>query len=561
MRILVRYVSHKSKLNATLQEVPLQGARLKIGRGTDQDIHLANLRVALAHAELVEGRNGQIRLQSHLAAGFHYNGAVVQAAMLAPDDRIELGGFIIRVGSAPGSDLVLDIAEDPAARGNETEIALRKRARMDLAAAGLRKRPLALGLALAVVVLMLLIPLVAATVPAAGKWLRFLPLMPSDHAWSSGMVSAAHAHIGTNCTTCHTVPFLPTRNSACLSCHQNTVHHVESDRLKTGLFEGARCGSCHQEHLGRSSLVRHDERLCVKCHGDLKRVAPDTQVADVRNFAVDHPEFRPPIVHDEGTRAIVQRVVLSDTKALHESPGIEFSHQQHLAAAGIASPQRGAVKLACADCHQVEPGGGRMRPVSFEKNCHECHQLGIPGDSVREAPHGDVAAMIATVADYYQAWALRGGYPNVLAPRVVQTRRLPGQGLAPAVQQDALSWAQHSSELATAEMLAYTACGTCHTVRPTGIGEGATAWRLSPVRIPHEWLPQSHFSHARHDTQACADCHAGASKSDTSADVLLPGIATCRTCHGSGDADEGKLASTCVNCHQFHRAKTAHLTD
>ena len=36
MRILVRYVSHKSKLNDTLTEVPLTGARLKIGRGTDQ---------------------------------------------------------------------------------------------------------------------------------------------------------------------------------------------------------------------------------------------------------------------------------------------------------------------------------------------------------------------------------------------------------------------------------------------------------------------------------------------------------------------------------------------
>jgi len=55
MRILVRYVSHKGKLNDTLQEVPLTGSRLKIGRGTDQDIHLSNLRVALAHAELIEG--------------------------------------------------------------------------------------------------------------------------------------------------------------------------------------------------------------------------------------------------------------------------------------------------------------------------------------------------------------------------------------------------------------------------------------------------------------------------------------------------------------------------
>ena len=97
MRILVRYVSHKGKLNDTLQEVPLTGSRLKIGRGTDQDIHLSNLRVALAHAELIEGQDGKVRLQSHLAAGFHYNGDVVQSAVLTAGDRIELGGHILRL--------------------------------------------------------------------------------------------------------------------------------------------------------------------------------------------------------------------------------------------------------------------------------------------------------------------------------------------------------------------------------------------------------------------------------------------------------------------------------
>lgn len=561
MRILVRYISHKSKLNDTLQEVPLQGSRLKIGRGTDQDIHLANLRVALAHAELVEGQDGKVRLQCHLAAGFHYNGDIVQSAVLVAGDRIELGGYNIRVSDGTSGTLVLEIAEDTTARGREMEAALLKRARLDLTAAGLRKRPWALGLAGFLLVAFLLIPVIAATVPAAGKWLRVLPVLPSDHAWASGAVSDAHAHFGVNCNSCHTVPFVPTRNRACLSCHQNTVHHVDNEVLKTGLFKGQRCASCHHEHTGKSSLIRHDEALCVTCHGDLKARLKDTQVLDVRNFGEAHPEFRPTLVHQENGAPISVRVALSDKQALRETPGIEFSHKGHLAADGVASPTRGKLKLTCVDCHQVEAGGGRMQPVSFEKNCHECHQLNIPGDELREVPHGKLAAALGAVDDYFQAWALRGGYPNLFAPRAVVARRLPGQALPEADKQDALSWAARSAALTSAEMLAYTTCGKCHTVQPSGKGSGVDAWRMDPVAIPQAWLPGAHFSHQRHDTQACIDCHRDATQSDTSADVMLPGIASCRNCHGSGDAGEGKLASTCVTCHDFHRAKNAKLKE
>ena len=561
MRILVRYVTHKSKLNDTLQEVSLSGSRLKIGRGTDQDIYLSNLRVALAHAELVEGQDGKVRLQSHLAAGFHYNGDVVQSAVLAAGDRIELGGHIIRVDEAPGCNLVLEISEDSSTRGREMEAALLKRARLDLTAAGLSKRPVALTAACLILALFLLVPIIAATVPPAGRWLRALPLVPSDHAWQSGAVSDAHAHFGVNCNSCHTIPFVPTRNSACLTCHQHTAHHVDNEILGTGLFKGQRCASCHHEHTGKSSLVRHDEALCVSCHTDLKDKRPETEILDVRNFGVDHPEFRPTLVHQIDGKSMSVRVALSDTKALRETPGIEFSHHGHLDAKGIESPTRGTLKLVCADCHQAEPGGGRMQPVSFEKNCHECHQLNIPGDVVREVPHGDLKGAFDAVGDYFQAWALRGGYPNAFAPQGVQSRRLPGQPMSETEKHDALSWAARNADMSTAEMLAYTTCGKCHTVQPSGSGTGADAWHIDPVRIPQAWLPAANFSHKQHDTQACTDCHVNARRSETSADVMLPGIASCRTCHGSGDAGEGKLASTCVTCHGFHRAKEARLKE
>jgi predicted CXXCH cytochrome family protein len=556
VRILVRFLSHKTKGSDTRQDVPLTGPRLRIGRGTDQDIHLPNLRIALAHAELDEGQDGKIRLHTSLASGFQHNGTTVQAAILVPGDQVDMGGFKLRIGQASGCDLAIEISEDPAARGRDTEIALLQRAKLTLAAAGLTKRRWALGAAGAILTAFLVIPLLAALVPSAGHWLRLLPLVPSDHAWSSGKVSDAHAHFGTDCHACHTIPFVPTRNSACLECHQDTAHHVEADVLKTGLFENARCGSCHYEHAGRQAISRRDEGLCANCHEDLKSVLATTKIADVANFGSEHPEFRPLLRDTIDGKPMAKRVVLTDKTALRETSGIEFSHQGHLTPTGIEGPN-GTVKLACGDCHQVEPGGGAMQPITFERNCHACHQLNIPGDVVREAPHGDITAAQGAIADYYQAWALRGGYPNGYAPASVQARRLPGQPLTPIEQQEALDWAKRSADQAASEMFGYTTCGVCHTAEPAK--DGSATWRVKPVNIPHRWLPQARFSHAQHATQACADCHRDAAQSTTSADVLLPGIETCRGCHASGDAGEGKLASTCVTCHQFHRAQIARL--
>ncbi|MGH8597612.1 MAG: FHA domain-containing protein, partial [Gammaproteobacteria bacterium] len=449
MRILVRYLSQKSKTSDTRQDVPLQGSPLRIGRGTDQDIHLPNLRVALNHAELIDGQDGKIRMQTRLATGFLYNGTTVRGAILSAGDQIDLGGFKIRVGRAAGCDLALEISEDAASRGHETEAALLQRAKLDLRAAGLTKRRWALGLAFGILAAFLLVPLIAALAPGAGHWLRMLPLLPSDHAWSSGKVSDAHAHFGTDCNACHTVPFVPTRNSACLHCHQKTPHHADPETLKLGLFDGARCGACHFEHAGRASISRRDEGLCVRCHAEPKSISPNIKVEAVTDFGTGHPEFRPTLSFALGDKTVTRRTAIG--VALREAPGIEFSHLGHLNPAGVAGP-RGTVVLGCADCHQVEAGGGRMQPITFERNCHECHQLNIPGDVVREAPHGDPEAARSAIEDYYHAWARRGGYPNLFAPDGVRQRRRPGQPLTRPQPQEALAWDAKTTALSGADM-------------------------------------------------------------------------------------------------------------
>jgi len=559
VRILVRHITRKTKGGATHQDQLLTGSRLTLGRGTDQDIHLPNLRVALAHAELVEGSDGKVRLQTGIASGFRYNGSTVQSAMIAPGDRIEIGSFVLEFSTTAGADFALDIAEDTAAKGREMEDALLKRSRTSLDAAGLRKRPWALGLGATILVLCLIVPLLSAIITPLGHTLRSLPVVPSDHAWSSGAVSQAHAHIAQRCELCHTTPFMPTQNEACLSCHRDTPHHVEQPLLDAGLFDDFRCGSCHHEHTGKASIIRHDETLCVRCHENLKEIVAATKLDNAEHFGDSHPQFRPTIIRQVADKQLELRLSLDKREELKEEPNLEFPHATHLKAEGIRSPTRGSVKLACGDCHQQEPGGGLMTPIAFEAHCHECHQLNIPGDIEREAPHGDLKAALHAIDDYFAGWALRGGYPNEFAPKVVQLRRRPGEPLTEEARRDAQAWATDMAKMATSEMLGYTTCGVCHKAEPTGQGEGADAWKLAPVNIPHAWFPKSRFSHQQHATQPCKDCHEKVDASETSADINLPGIETCRQCHGGANAGEGQLASTCITCHEFHRAEEARV--
>jgi len=64
--------------------------------------------------------------------------------------------------------------------------------------------------------------------------------------------------------------------------------------------------------------------------------------------------------------------------------------------------------------------------------------------------------------------------------------------------------------------------------------------------MQHGW-----FDHDAHKQEKCTSCHE-AGKSTTSADLLLPGIKDCRTCHLGEDAAKAKVPSTCAMCHGYH---------
>jgi Cytochrome c7 and related cytochrome c len=77
------------------------------------------------------------------------------------------------------------------------------------------------------------------------------------------------------------------------------------------------------------------------------------------------------------------------------------------------------------------------------------------------------------------------------------------------------------------------------------------AWGVVPVHVASAWMPKARFDHVKHRTNKCADCHA-VEKSRSSADIAIPDIVNCRTCHAGNQPAANKVVSTCVACHGFH---------
>ncbi len=547
MRCLIRKVVRRTKAGTTWDDSTYDGFSLSIGRGTDQNILLSDIRVALSHARISETRSGEYVLHSQTLSGIVINDQPQQRKQLAIDDVIAIANYRITIITPPsGYDFAMEIEALFADAEDETSLEARSTIRLN--DAGLRKRMPSLILFFGILFVFLLIPLTGTVHSGWANTLRMVPLF-SDASWLSGDLASVHHIVGSDCNTCHQIPFVKVRNAACLSCHANTEHHVDPSQFELASITETRCASCHREHNEPSNLVRRDQTLCSQCHSKLDQTIAATDLLNARDFGRDHPEFRASITTDVGGHKEQRRIALRSDKLRDES-GLRFNHQVHLRDEGVLDMQGRVQELTCANCHVPETGGVGMLPFDMESQCQHCHSLDFdPTDPDRQVPHANPEVVLRTLEDFYNAQALKGGYQDAAAPMFVRRVRRPGEPLSETRRRQALLWATEKLSATASQLFEYRSCNTCHVVNRR---DGPT-WEIAPVTVTHRWFPKASFDHSRHSTMQCLDCHA-ADTSDNSADVLLPGIDSCRDCHGGGGA-ENKLASDCITCHSFHIAE------
>lgn len=551
MRWLIRRVLKKGKGTISYEEDVHYGDVLTIGRAADQAIFLPNMRVALNHARVTLLSGAQYKIESLILAGIRVNGEITYTTTSGAGAVIEIGDTRLTLLEPPKDfDGCVEISQLDV---REQLAEKQKRAKPTrLVQTRLRKRWPSWALFVTILLFGLLLPMAGHFVPGLGRLLEHSPL-PSTLSWNPGPLDTAHQYFGSNCTKCHQYAFLTVRDSACLACHKDTPAHADPARFNLPQLGDAQCRTCHQDHEGLNGLIRTDQNLCSDCHANLKaRTRGASELADAGDFGTDHPQFRIELpAWDANGNFAPQRVTL--TAQLKENSGLKFNHVKHLKPDGLNTPNGHRV-LNCSSCHVPDAGGAKMRPVNFERMCHDCHKLGFdtlaPG---REVPHGKVAAVIYTLNEFYAKAALEGGYQDAKSPVIVQQRRRPGSPeLSQQQRIEALAWARDKARSVTESLFTGKACTTCHKVTaPKTLDD---TWHVAPVRVSGVWYADAKFTHAKHRTMKCEDCHA-AQKSQSASDILIPGIDNCRACHGGANARD-KVATTCIACHNYHQSTT-----
>lgn len=550
MQIEVTFLTRRGPDAVMRRSQTVTADSIRFGRGTDNEVQLSDIRLGL-HAAVLTRRHEGLFVERADEEPLRVNGVSSANATLRLDDKINIGPYEIVIVDPPaGFDVALTI-ELVQPLGDALE-RLMAQSRIGLGEAW-SKRGLSWLLFLLFAILGLAVPIAlypfghAATssraVPSAG-FTNFVSM-----SWNAGDISNPHRFFARDCATCHRGAFASVSDGACLTCHANVGSHLEASADVGGVrhdLDTTRCAQCHEEHRGINGLIVQAKGQCVDCHRSLAQTAAKAGVEDVSGFPAGHPQFRATVVADAAKPSFV-RVPVDSTPPPQDHSNLVFSHAAHLVPAGFLTPN-GQKIMTCTDCHIADPSGQGFQAVTFEGQCHSCHDLKFDADLPwREVPHGDPAAVVAAVADFYGHVALQGGVQDLDAPAYV--RRPVGTPQEPTPQERvaALAWAgQRANDAMGIIFDDKRGCAYCHvTDRANG------KFTVAPVFLRTRFMPEAQFDHSKHQALDCADCH-DARHSEKSADVMLPGIETCVSCHGAERAGF-KTQSTCTSCHLFHR--------
>lgn len=559
MAFRIRTIDELADGRRIVRDRDLAEARIGIGRAADNAVHLPDLAVEAHHASIQDLGGGRLELAATGTLGFGFDGRTVTIAHIDARAGAELrfGSWRITVGlDADGVPLL--VVQQVEAAGADGPEAARG---FSLAGMAVGKRPLSWLLAAAILFAFLLVPVISSLShdPASRQ-----PVI-GDGAWSSGKLSLAHHGLEDRCEACHVKPFEPVRDATCQSCHKSVHDHAAPDRLVAsrgplplgsqalwgvahmfGKPGPGACSDCHTEHEGAGRMAPARQEFCADCHAGLKDRLTDTRLGNAGDFGRLHPQFRPALALTAGSGRMT-RVSLDDHP--REASGLLFPHKLHLDPRGgvarmAASIGRGyeAGGLRCSDCHHVTADGVRFQPIEMERDCGACHSLAYDrvGGIVRKLRHGDVNQMIADLA----------AMPAQRQP-IVSGRRRPGEFAAGGAYFARFAAAADARGLAARALSRDGICGECHLPDASGRRLGVLKVTQTSRYLRHGW-----FDHDAHKQEKCTSCHA-ATRSATAADVLLPDLKSCRSCHGGEGDRKADVPSSCAMCHSYHATPLA----
>jgi len=574
MTFIVRQITTTAAGREITRSKPFPTDEIGVGRSTENAIHLPDLAVNPNHAVIRRRDDGQIIVESTSGQNFTLDGKHRISVTIDPSAGAELGfGGHVIVVSEEGEDVVLTVKRvealsDSAETRSETTLYTLK---------GLLpgKRVSAWSFIALVLAAFLVWPIYTW---ATWRGVEERPdQFHADTMWSAGALSSAHHGLEQDCQACHVDAFVTVQDKTCLTCHEDDAHdHAAKPRLLTARGEpegfgkiGAafasafnkppgRCVECHSEHEGAGAMEPTAQKFCADCHNGMDARLTDTKLENASDFGIEHPQFRPAVLVSPGGKNPPRKRVSLDDKPT-ENNGLKFPHDVHLSkTGGVAQMGRRLTadydfgpSLVCKDCHTPDPKGVRFEPVDMKEDCSMCHSLAFDeiGGTVRTLRHGEPAMVQADLRAYYRSTG-----PTRPINLGGMARRRPGESNDIRVASDyarAVQFRPSRANMAISEVFSRGgACFDCHGITPP-TARGRVDYGIKPVTQTDRYMQKGWFSHDAHTEEKCETCHnAPASKQAT--DLLLPGIKTCRECHGGEFQKTSDVPSTCAMCHDYH---------
>jgi len=423
-------------------------------------------------------------------------------------------------------------------------------------------------------------------------WIAEKGLSRDSRVYSAGRLSRAHAVLEKECSACHVRQAgafsAKAADSGCLDCHDGPMHHPVS---LIGRKHPA-CAECHAEHRGGINIAAASDQACASCHANLNgEPGPPHYGAHIRSLADGHPEF-----------AALREDGLFNG---HDPSGIRLNHAIHMKPIR-RGPSGANVQLQCGNCHNLavitpdltysdrayrsavvtytdpgkdftlysnslmpaKPVSGRelMAPVKFAIACSGCHSLGFDKRFDIGVPHDKPQVVRAFLLKKFQEYI--AAHPFELRVPRDPNRDVTGKLAVPPIRVlNPAQWVEERTSDAE-ELLWRKTCVQCHPLsmrvmdgeKPPPVipwlrtaDDNRRVLRPLPefvsARPVMQWMSHAKFDHDAHRGFSCVSCHSKALTSTESSDILLPGIATCKTCHAPGP---GHADSRCSECHTYH---------
>jgi hypothetical protein len=188
-----------------------------------------------------------------------------------------------------------------------------------------------------------------------------------------------------------------------------------------------------------------------------------------------------------------------------------------------------------------------MLPVLYVDQCAGCHVKDLQFDQrFAPAPHDKPEVVQAFLMQTYTSYFAT--HPGTLSEPIAPERILPGKFKLPLpIPHTRQEWIDQ--QIMVADVLLFEkGCKLCHGIEKTTGSLPAVA----KSSIPQRWFAHADFNHESHRLLTCTACHEKTPNSQLTSDILLPGIASCRSCHQDSGPRHDAASARCSECHSYH---------